>query len=114
MALAAKEGIVMIDWVTQATKEIWVIAWRQHGIAPHESVIASIIAKHCPMKPDTAYMEVPRCATCSHFAQNEKEKINGYGACLLSGWGSQFHCGGTDGCVAVLPDFGCVQWAAKH
>ena len=68
-----------------------------------------VILKHCPMKPDTAYMEVPRCETCRHFlpwkrlsAREPLESIRG---------DCQLFLGKLNG---IRNDFGCVQWEAKR
>jgi hypothetical protein len=69
-----------------------------------------------PFKPDTWYMEVPRCDTCRWWdAGNSRE-----GTCLRTD-----HAGAlampfptnadsaADAGLQTAPDFGCVQWEAK-
>jgi hypothetical protein len=43
----------------------------------------AIIAKHCPMKDDTAYMEVPRCESCRFWDPATQEDQEEYAADML-------------------------------
>jgi hypothetical protein len=72
------------------------------------------------LKPDTAYMEVPRCDSC-RFWKSHAPGIDHMGDCEL------FECRGKaqvhhesklivsrthsgEATIITMPDFGCVQW----
>lgn len=70
----------------------------ERGVPVVPKAYIEIIAKHCPFKPDTAYMEVPRCETCQYLRKAEVHDDRG--ACNhLQLW--------------VSIDFGCVAWKVK-
>lgn len=69
------------------------------------------------IKPDTAYMEVPRCDTCRHWAEGYCMKVDG----SIDGpvaYGKARACSATNvfesGRLETQPDFGCVQWESSR
>jgi hypothetical protein len=73
--------------------------------------IVRIITEHYPLKPDVAYMPVPRCSTCRHWhgaAEGSNETSDGRRTCVEPTIG-------TDQMDEFMtrPDFGCVQWEEK-
>jgi hypothetical protein len=51
-----------MDWVLEAAKEIAAVAhdryWSDGNPGISDEDVAAIIRKHCPFKPDTAYVEL--------------------------------------------------------
>ena len=97
---------MLVDWVTQAAKAIRSRWW------PTTDDIRKIILKHQPLKPDTAYMEVPRCETCKYW-QKDHSYEEPSGICLRQeSYGKIWSdCG--DYTIMTSGDFGCVQYEAK-
>jgi len=107
-----KEVIPMVktnDWITNAAIEI-----DEQGSSDESAGwVREVIAKHCPFKPDTTYMPIPRCDTCVHWTRYPFRSVR-----------HPTHESGTCGNEALrilsddewntLPDFGCVQWKAKE
>jgi hypothetical protein len=100
--------MLVSDWIQDAALEINKLVQdsviqggnqlRYPSVPVVPKAYIEIIAKHCPMKPDTAYMEVPRCETCQYLRRAEAHDDRG--ACdHLQLW--------------VSTDFGCVAWKAK-
>jgi hypothetical protein len=89
------------DWMMEAAEEIlrelprdpWHIS---------EPEVRNIIAKYCPMKPNVAYMPVPRCETCKHWKPVIGVPSEGLCRNVNAGF-----------VILVTPDFGCVKWEAK-
>jgi hypothetical protein len=112
---------VIKDWIAEAAKELashfsfgvgrdnYVTDEQRQGVANH---YASIISKHCPLKPDTAYMPVPRCETCKHWErgvfEDSKEPSHG-GTCF----NPELQAFGGGQTIETGEVFGCVQWEAK-
>ena len=99
------------DWAADAAKEI---SSEQHGwcdASIGEGTIAEVIVKHCPFKPDVAYMPVPRCDGCKHWAPL-KEPDHTWSDCLVLSTGTVVSTEG-DEVIQTRKDFGCVQWEAK-
>jgi len=88
---------VALDWMTEAATEIAAGIVLDANITNTRAGLRSIIARHCPLEPDVAYMPVPRCETCRHWTD--------WGSCEKLPW--------NDGHVRTEPDFGCVKWEAK-
>jgi len=109
---------VVKDWMQEAVEELIdstsvddpdkpdIIAWAR-----------AIIAKHCPMQDDVAYMPVPRCETCKHWKRDEITMARTaeclrreMGVDVLTSHGSskKIHVQ-----MQTRHDFGCVQWEAK-
>lgn len=71
------------------------------------------IAKHLPLKAETAYMEVPRCETCTHWSKRHHHENSGF--CMLPQalndaapmWTEMYDY------ILTNADFGCVAWEAK-
>lgn len=67
------------------------------------------------LKPDTAYMEVPRCDACRHWKES---LVPGRGPCGMStrkdGGLSVFLPSAQMGQVWTKADFGCVQFEARR
>lgn len=110
---------VVKDWIVEAAEELASHfafgSWRDDYVPDEQHTFitrtyAAIISRHLPFKEGIAYMPVPRCSSCKHWDLDDAD--GSYGACLLSGLGSQVH-GDSEDCVKTLPDFGCVQWKAK-
>jgi hypothetical protein len=98
------------DWMTEAAKEMHVES--ALGVRPYlgRERYREIIAKHCPLKPDTAYMPVPRCETCKHwrpYPPNAMSRPAGDCASITI-YSEQ----GTRPFGTAL-DFGCVRWEGK-
>lgn len=106
------------DWAEEAAREIidsdldegLGSRYRANAVAEARD-IRDIIVKHCPMKPEVAYMEVPRCATCKHWYKGLGQHHD-IGQCLRP----------YDSDSKVWPDrndlntkasFGCVEWEKK-
>lgn len=79
----------------------------------------------CPppgFKPDTAYMEVPRCDGCRWWKPFNEVRHMGDCTLFQCTGGEQVHpmvglqltrTGTGEGTVVTDPDFGCVKWEAK-
>lgn len=90
----------MKDWMRAVEEEV---ERRQFEAGRLCSVgIAEIVAKHCPFKPDVAYMPVPRCDSCARWARPDPKQD---GICTL--WK------GNRIVVTTSADYGCVRWEAK-
>jgi hypothetical protein len=97
------------DWTLKAAKEIamWFHGGNFDVIARN---IQQIIVRHSPLKPDTAYMEIPCCSSCKHWARGTTLVTNQPsrgGFCrnpeLRAFSGQQI--------LETAEDFGCVQWS---
>lgn len=105
---------VVKDWVADAAQEI------DDGNALSTNTIAdiqAIITKHCPMKPDIAYMPVPRCETCAYWRRFAGEllptRLERVGTCQMSLDPPDRHNALVYGNLETEFDFGCVLWKAK-
>ena len=84
----------MKDWTAEAAREI-----DEMGSSDESAGwVRDMIIKHCPFKPDVAYMPVPRCDSCKHWTPHG----NGYGDCPT-----------VQNDHGTSADFGCTQWEAK-
>lgn len=83
---------VIKDWIEAAAVEI-----RSSTGNIENTEINHIIEKHCPFKPDIAYMQVLHCETCAYYRSSPNIK----GHCRYLS-------------ITVLPDFGCIRWEAKN
>lgn len=107
------------DWIAEAAKELaamfsfgtgrdsYVTDEQRQGVAEH---YAMIIANHCPMKPNVAYMPVPRCESCALWKPRDDKDTGWCGLRELSQaklWPEMY-----DG-IITANDFGCVQWKEK-
>lgn len=88
---------MMKDWAEEAADEI--IDKVPIDVGDYRNSvrawIAGAIQRYCPMKPDVAYMPVPRCETCAFMDPRIALPL-----CRLLN-------------VPVTKDFGCVQWKEK-
>lgn len=93
-------GMKLNNWMQDASNEITA---QQIELGRLSRVdVPAIIAKHCPFKPDVAYMPVPRCDSCARWARPDPKQD---GICTL--WkGNQI-------VVTTSADYGCVRWEAK-
>jgi len=99
------------DWMREAAIEIsktltldnMVVMLSQRGII-------AVLGKYCPFKPDTVYMEIPRCVGCKHWEPFELEKI---GLCALIKSPPERYYPRALGNLETRDDFGCVGWEAK-
>lgn len=78
-----------------------------------------IILKHSPFKPDTAYMEVPRCESCAWWDSIYGAISPGWGVCRGLNTAEKLMLNADVGLSQVAQittpkDFGCVQWKAKQ
>lgn len=75
------------------------------------------ILKSLGFKSETAYIEVPRCATCKNWERHrpgpfETREITNGACCGGTGpSGVYVECG--EATLSTEQDFGCVQWEAK-
>lgn len=98
------------DWARSAADEICDEVYETSGpgtgISSDEMV--AIIVKHCPLKPDVAYMPVPRCDLCARWKRHRSS--------LLMGRVAAGDCRGIERFAAInatREDFGCVQWKER-
>lgn len=98
--------MIVKDWAQTAARAI--AEQTGYGNDAADSWMRDIILKHCSLKPDTAYMPVPRCDSCRHWQLdlNYKEPSGRCDAAKV--WSD---CG--DYTIMTSRDFGCVQWEAK-
>ncbi len=91
------------DWIADAVDEVI-------RCYPYATVYDAIV-KHCPFKPDVAYMPVPRCETCAHWERAEYPRpgVHPAGRCLNKVVWHQYDKAD----IFTFEDFGCVQWKAK-
>lgn len=85
----------MTNWALDVAEKIKRLAREHEDLHIDVADILPIIAKHCPFKPDVAYMPVPRCETCRYMDPRVSLPL-----CLKLN-------------LAVTRDFGCVQWEMK-
>lgn len=116
---------IVKDWILATAEEIGSEVVHDHLIDGIETM-RRIIVKHCPMKPDTAYMPVPRCDDCAHWDQAGAAGIPRHGACRLLVHGNYARDLAISRLAAAHSDednhpdfitsdrFGCVQWQAKR
>jgi len=78
------------------------------------------IVKDCPLKPDVAYMPIPRCETCAYWKTRDgiqecDRAIEG--TYILDQSELRFYVYTNDDPsgvgLATRADFGCVEWKAK-
>lgn len=111
------------DWTQEAAIAIAELPFTMidEVVLPSVADIQTVIVAHCPMKPDTAYMPVPRCDSCKHWQADQQR----FGVCRLLEHGNYARDLGVSR-LAVAADasegsaefitqgsFGCVQWEAK-
>jgi hypothetical protein len=78
------------------------------------SELVEIITKHCPFKPNVAYMPVPRCESCKFWKLYEsgQYKVGEAGECTKNtDSGVWSDC--DDYTIMTEANFGCVQWEAR-
>lgn len=105
------------DWAREVAKELashfsfgsgrdsYVTDEQRQNVADN---YAAIIVKHCPFKPNVAYMPVPRCETCAHYEKAPFE--DGIGQCR----NEDLKLAPGERRMVIQEDFGCVQWEAKQ
>lgn len=102
--------MIVKDWMREAAEEI------EHQI---EGVIGSgmireIIAKHCPMKDDEAWMRAPRCETCKHWLEGASGATrNGICDLMSASFNSSVSLISGRILLATGANFGCVRWEGK-
>ena len=97
------------DWAETAARVI-MLRYDLKRIAPQDTSVyglAEIIREHCPVKPDMAYMPVPRCETCKHWKHRGIRNYCENPTLWLRASLTFVPPIETEG------DFGCVQWEAK-
>ena len=87
------------DWVKDTARELEEAdGWGKESANTAEAIEA-VIVRHSPFKPNVAYMPVPRCETCAHWA-HYPHHLPSIGICESLG-------------MRVGTDFGCVEWKEK-
>jgi hypothetical protein len=74
--------------------------------------ITSAIARYSPFKEDTAYMEIPRCDSCKHWARGTilvTNQPSRGGFCR----NPELRAFGGQQILETAEDFGCMQWEKK-
>ena len=107
------------DWVENAATEIAAIC--DASSKSNIELLKQVVIDHCPFKPDTAYIPVPRCETCQHWRPRTGSTITGfcYSPKVARGYSVPVPDGGAlvedDEGWAILThkDFGCVQWEKR-
>ena len=98
---------IVEDWAQEAAEEINRDKLDFYG---NEDEIRRIILKHCPMKPDVAYMPVPRCATCAWWhahPPNARPRPTGECSSIV------VYMETTSTHLKTEADFGCVRWSPR-
>lgn len=100
-----------VDFATEIAEELVALS----GYAPDCDIQrwADIIRKKWPLKEDVAYMPVPRCDGCKHWAL-DSVYIRRIGICAMQNSSEgqvSSDCG--DYTIMTESDFGCVQFEAK-
>lgn len=96
-----------VDWIQTAAREI------ANAINPTPFVVVQaygIIARHSPMKPNVAYMPVPRCVACIRWTRHTEDPE--IGVCSLRDAPDSKMWPEAHDAIYTEPDFGCVQWEA--
>ena len=97
---------IIRDWMHDASDDI-----RESTGDLENTEIHEIIAKHCPFKPNVAYMPVPRCDSCKWWhggADGLNESLDGRKTCTEPTVpGEQMDE------FMTLPGFGCARWEGK-
>jgi hypothetical protein len=116
--------MIVKDWAQEAAKELasyfsfgpgrdsYVTDEQRQRVADS---YRTIILKHCPMLPDTAYMPVPRCETCKHWDLDTVTSVNTAECTLPTMVARVMYDGGEkiNFRMRTQHDFGCVRWEAK-
>ncbi len=106
--------MIVKDWALEAATEIASYfsfgVGRDSYVTPEQRTNVAknyrkIILEHSPMKPDVAYMPVPRCKTCAHWASHT-------GACTAISIDAPKLPRGSL-LLLTTADFGCVRWKEK-
>jgi hypothetical protein len=95
------------DWVGEVAEQA-----AQHVGVELRRTIATLIAEHCPLAPDTAYMVVPRCETCRYWTP-PRAAASTQGVCVILTAALSAVAVRPPIVIAVAPGFGCVEWAPR-
>lgn len=81
---------------------------------PEDHVVR--ILEAAGIKPDTAYMAVPRCVCCAHWGSEDDEQLgHTRRACQLIGEeGTPAACDDPYCCLETGPGFGCTLFKPKE
>lgn len=103
------------DWAVEAAKEIATRMARHYDWAGRGLIAETAIIKHCPFKPNVAYMPVPLCQTCVHW-DREEVTIAETAECLHPNMSAIVHWSDDSLDIPIhfrmrtKPDFGCTEF----
>lgn len=96
---------IVKDWIEEVARDLVEGGADIESLGEFTVSLSAAIAKHSPFKADVAYMPVPRCDGCRHWASDS-------GACTFIRIDAPKMPRGSL-LLLTTADFGCVRWKTK-